>query len=88
MNRAERITAILTQHLQPIHLEVADVSHKHAGHAGARPGGETHYDVTLVAGCFAGMGKIQRHQAVYQLLAEELRTGLHALSIQADAPEN
>jgi len=82
-NRAERITSILTQALQPIHLEVRDNSHSHAGHAGASPGGETHYEVVIEAECFHGLTRIQRHQMIYKLLAEEFKTGLHALSIEA-----
>ena len=88
MNRAERITAILTQELQPIHLELRDVSQKHAGHAGASPSGETHYELVIEAAIFKGMGKIQRHQAIYKLLAGEFASGLHALSIEANAPGN
>jgi len=83
MNRAERITSILTQALQPIHLEVRDDSHKHAGHAGARAGGETHYEVIIEAECFRGLSQMQRHQMIYKLLADEFKTGLHALAIKA-----
>ncbi len=86
MNRHERITAILTQGLAPSHLELRDDSHKHAGHAGAQPGGQTHYMLSVESGAFSGVGKIQRHQMIYKLLADELNSGLHALSIKAFAP--
>jgi len=84
MNRAERITAILTEQLQPIHLDLHDDSAKHTGHSGARPGGETHYTLVIQSDKFSGLTKVQRHQLIYRLLDEEFKTGLHALSIQAN----
>lgn len=86
MNRQERIKTILTEQLSPIHLEVIDDSHKHVGHAGATPGGETHYSVIVECAAFAGVGKVKRHQMIYALLGEEFNTGLHALAIDARAP--
>ena len=83
MTRAERITAILIQHFQPIHLELRNDSARHAGHSGARAGGETHYTLLISSEKFIGLSKIQRHQAIYKLLAGEFQTGLHALSIEA-----
>ena len=83
MNRLERIRSILTKNLLPEHLEVRDNSHMHAGHAGARPEGETHYEVIIEAECFKGLSRVKRHQMVYALLADELKTGLHALEIDA-----
>ena len=62
------------------------MSHRHAGHAGASAGGETHYELVIEAAAFAGMSKIQRHQAVYGVLDAEFRQGLHALAIKATAP--
>jgi BolA protein len=87
MNRSQRITTILQENLKPTHLDVRDDSHKHAGHAGAQPGGETHYAVAVQAECFRGLSKVQRHQMIYKLLAEELANGLHALAIEAQVPE-
>jgi len=87
MNRLERIRLILAENLNPAHLEVRDNSHEHAGHAGAHPGGETHYEVVVIAECFRGLSKVQRHQMIYKLLAGEFKTGLHALSIDAKADE-
>ena len=86
MNRAQRITGILTQELHPTRLELRDDSHKHAGHSGAREGFETHFDLIIEAECFRGLNKIQRHQMIYTPLAEEFKTGLHALAIKAEAP--
>ncbi|MDE3059392.1 MAG: BolA family transcriptional regulator [Pseudomonadota bacterium] len=85
MNRSERIRFILTENLHPGHLEVRDESHKHIGHPGARPGGETHYEIIIKSRGFNGMSRVERHQAVYKLLADELKTGLHAVRIQADS---
>ena len=87
MNRAERITAILTEALHPIRLELRDDSERHAGHAGASPGGETHYDVIIEAEKFRGLSKIHSHQMIYRLLDAEFKSGLHALSIRAHTPE-
>lgn len=83
--------------LQPKYLNVEDDSHKHAGHAGiagmtASAGGgggngETHFNVAIVADCFNGLSRVQRHQMVYTLLAQELKEGVHALSISAKTPD-
>ncbi len=81
MNRAERIKDILTRELSPHHLEIHDDSRKHAGHAGARPGGETHYTLVIGSAAFAGKNRVQAHQMVYALLKPELDSGLHALAI-------
>jgi BolA protein len=86
MNRIERIRAILQENLSPSRLELRDDSHKHAGHAGARPGGETHYELFIEAEAFRGKSRIARHQMIYTLLADELKSGLHALVIKASAP--
>lgn len=82
MNRAERMKTILTRELAPHHLEIIDDSHKHAGHAGARPGGETHYSLIIGSAAFVGKSKVQAHQIVYALLKPELDSGLHALAIK------
>ena len=66
--------------------DVADESHLHAGHAGHRPGGETHYRVYIVSEAFKGKSRIDRHRMVNQVLADELAGGIHALAIQAGAP--
>lgn len=87
MDRKQRIISLLTQAFKPETLELRDDSASHAGHAGAQPGGETHYDVYIVAEAFRGLSRVQRHQAVYKALAGEFAGGLHALSIKAGFPQ-
>ena len=87
MNRQKRINDILANALNPTRLEVSDDSHKHAGHAGAREGGETHYAVIIESEALRGLSKVQMHQRIYALLDNEFKTGLHALAIQASAPK-
>lgn len=58
----------------------------HAGHAGARPGGETHYRLRVVAAAFEGLSRVARQRLVYQALAPEFETGLHALSLDLKTP--
>ena len=86
MVRQERIVARLTEALDPILLEVVDESDRHAGHADAREGGETHYRARIVSGQFTGLGRVARHRLVYGLLTAEFADGLHALALVADAP--
>jgi BolA protein len=76
----------LTRAFAPAELDVIDESHKHAGHAGARPGGETHFSVHIVSQSFLGKSRIERHRMVNAALARELQTGVHALAIRATAP--
>ena len=71
----------------PQALDVQDESHQHVGHAGHRPGGETHFRVTIVSEAFRGRSRIERHRMVNQTLADELSSGVHALAIHANAPE-
>lgn len=83
---AARIRAKLEAALAPSVLEIRDDSHRHAGHAGARPEGETHFAVTIVAAAFAGQGRIARQRMVHAALAEELRARVHALQLRTLAP--
>ena len=85
MNRSERIHQILSDAFQPSQLDVVDDSHKHAGHSGARPEGETHYTVIIVAETFDGLSRVARQRAVMDVLRPEFETGLHALSIKASS---
>ena len=87
MNRAERIRVALQDGLDVQGIEVRDDSHLHAGHAGARPAGETHFDVLIVSPDFAGQSRVTRQRAVYALLSAEFEGGLHALSMRALTPE-
>jgi BolA protein len=76
----------LTAHFIPISLEIIDDSHHHKGHSGAKAGGGTHYTVKLISEQFTGLSRIQRHQAVYAVLAEELKTQIHALVLDVQTP--
>lgn len=84
---AEQIHTLLTTAFSPQFLEVADDSAKHVGHAGARPGGQTHFTVRIVSSHFTGMSHVARHRAVYAPLQPLFDAGLHALAIDAKAPE-
>ncbi|KAJ1280820.1 hypothetical protein BS78_04G262200 [Paspalum vaginatum] len=85
--RKERIKESLERALSPVELEIEDISHLHKGHAGvAGSNGETHFNVRVVSKEFEGKSLLKRHRAVYDLLQDELKTGLHALSIDAKTP--
>lgn len=89
MTIAEEIHEILSDAMQPVRLEVADKSHLHAGHAGhagARPGGETHFHVTIVSPLFEGENRVARHRRVNVLLAELLAGQVHALQLKTLTP--
>lgn len=86
MTRKERIEAALREALAPLSLAVLDESHKHAGHAGARPEGETHFRVNAVSAKFEGQSRVERHRTVYALLAKEQESGLHAIVLDLSAP--
>ena len=72
--------------LAPSRLELLDESAQHAGHAGAAPGGNTHWKLTIVSAAFAGTSTVARHRMIYQALGELMQTPIHALSINAKAP--
>jgi len=78
---AETIRNKLTDRFAPSRLVIVDESHRHAGHGGARPEGETHFAVTIVASAFAGLNRVARQRLVYETLANELATRVHALSL-------
>jgi BolA protein len=83
---AESLREKLAGAFSPRRLEIVDDSSKHAGHSGARPGGESHFTVTIVADAFAGVGRVERQRRVYAALAVELAGPVHALSVKALAP--
>lgn len=85
--RADRIAAALSAAFSPAEVEVVDDSHRHAGHAGAAPGGETHYSVRVVSPAFAGMNRVARSRAAHEALAAEFASGLHALALTLKTPE-
>jgi BolA protein len=86
MSTRDQITEKLMAAFAPTHLDVVDESHQHAGHAGSRPGGETHYRVHIVSDVFRGKSRIERHRMVNETLSGELAGGVHALAIHASAP--
>ncbi|SFN06344.1 transcriptional regulator, BolA protein family [Dokdonella immobilis] len=86
IERQEAIRACLQQQLAALELQVRDDSHLHAGHAGARDG-RGHYHVRIVSPVFEGMAPLARHRAVYAALGTLMQTDIHALSIDARAPE-
>lgn len=79
----ERLEAEFT----PERLEVRDDSHKHEGHAGWRPEGETHFHVTMASAAFAGKSRVERQRMVHRALADELAERVHALSLTLTAPD-
>ena len=83
---AEVIRDKLIEAFRPSRLEVEDDSARHAGHAGARAGGESHFNVLIESTAFAGTPKVARQRMVYRALADELAGPVHALSVRALAP--
>lgn len=79
----DRLVAKLTASFAPAHLQVINESHMHS----VPPGSETHFKVVLASESFAGRRQVQRHQAVYACLADELQTGVHALALHTFSPE-
>ena len=86
MSVAARIRERLAA-LEPLELELADESAQHAGHAGAQPGGNTHWRLRIVSPRFSGQPTVARHRMVYQALGELMQNPIHALAITARAPE-
>ena len=86
-DRAARNAAALHAAFPPAEVQVVDDSHRHAGHAGAAPGGETHYSVHVVSPAFAGLGRVARSRAVHDTLAAEFADGMHALALTLKTPE-
>ncbi len=82
----DTISNKLQEAFTPESLQVVDESHLHEGHAGHRPGGETHYRVYIVAEAFQGKSRVDRHRMINAALAAELSGSVHALAIQAKAP--
>jgi BolA protein len=87
MARRDLIAEKLTKAFAPASLEVVDESHQHAGHAGHREGGETHFRVYIVAEAFRGKSRLERHRMINETLVGELEGGVHALAIHASAPD-
>ena len=86
MRTSYHITDKLNEAFKPESLNVVDESHLHEGHAGHRPGGETHFRVYIVSPAFKGKSRIARHRMINAALAAELAGSVHALAIHAHAP--
>jgi BolA family transcriptional regulator, general stress-responsive regulator len=86
MSTRDAIINKLREAFLPESLDVTDESHLHEGHAGHRPGGETHFRVNIVSPAFEGKSRIERHRMVNATLAAELKGSVHALAIKAQAP--
>lgn len=86
MTYRQRMEDKLRAAFAPVHLAIADDSARHAGHAGAREGGETHFKVLVVSDAFAGQSRVQRQRAVYSVLAAEIQERVHALELRALTP--
>ena len=86
-SRSDEIRARLTSALAPEHLEIEDESAHHAGHAGARPGGESHFRALVVAARFEGKGRVERQRMVYAALGDLMSGPIHALAMQTLTPE-
>ncbi len=86
MSVAGRIEDKLRAAIVPTQIRVVDESHLHAGHAGARPEGETHFRVEITADAFTGLSRVERHRLIYDALQEELDGPVHALALVVHAP--
>jgi BolA family transcriptional regulator, general stress-responsive regulator len=86
MRVRDSITKKLTEAFAPERLEVVDESSRHEGHAGARPGGESHFRIYIVSTAFRGKTRLERHRLINNALSGEIAGGLHALAIHASAP--
>jgi BolA family transcriptional regulator, general stress-responsive regulator len=87
MRMAEIIRRKLETAFEPERLLIEDESHQHAGHAGSRPGGETHFRVILVSPVFIGVSRVERQRRVYEVLADEMRDRVHALALSVKTPD-
>lgn len=83
----DRITQRLTDIFRPASLQIIDESHLHEGHAGHRPGGESHFRVKITADAFRDKSRVETHRMVNEALAAEFAGGLHALAIEAKVPK-
>jgi len=86
MTMVDSIRENLTDAFSPEQLEIVDESHLHAGHSGARPGGETHFRVDIVAASFEGQSRVARQRDVYKALAAQMADSIHALALTTRSP--
>ena len=73
--------------LKPVTLDLQDESEQHAGHAGHRPGGGTHWQLHIVSEAFRGKSAVARHRMVYEALGDLMKQDIHALKIEALSPD-
>jgi BolA protein len=86
-DRRTRLESLLRAAFRPSALTVEDDSVRHAGHAGAAPGGETHFTISMVSENFAGLSRVSRSRAVHTVVGKEFQTGLHALVLILRSPD-
>ncbi len=86
-SRAARLETRLREAFAPAALRIVDDSARHAGHAGAQPGGQTHYSVLVVSEAFRRLSRVARSRAVHDVLAPEFAAGMHALALTLRTPE-
>ena len=87
MHAVERAMREKLASLQPLALEIEDESAQHAGHAGSRPSGGSHWRLAIVSEAFRGRSAVARHRMVYEALGDLMKRDIHALRIEASAPE-
>ena len=83
---AEAMRRKLDQAFAPDRVDIIDDSQRHVGHAGYQPGGESHFRIEVVSTAFEGRSRVDRQRMVYDVLAEELSGGVHALSLKTLTP--
>jgi len=86
MSVATTIESKLRAALQPTRVKVVDESELHKGHAGHRPGGESHFRVEIVSAAFEGHSRVARQRRVYEILTDEIKAGVHALALKTLTP--
>jgi BolA protein len=86
MTVADTIREKLIAAFTPVDLVIEDESARHAGHSGARPSGETHFQVRIVSAAFEGLSRVERQRRVYAVLADEMRGPVHALALTTLTP--
>ena len=88
MRATEQVIRERLAALAPVSLDLRDESAQHAGHAGARPGESTHWQLTIVSEAFRGKSAVARHRMVYEALGDLMKRDIHALRIEASAPKS
>jgi BolA family transcriptional regulator, general stress-responsive regulator len=87
MTVTDTIRRKLTEAFAPVELIVTDDSARHVGHAGHRPGGETHFTVKIVSAAFTGLSRVERQRRVYAVLGDEMKSQIHALALTTQTPD-